>query len=156
MGDNLAFSGIPEVKEENSDNIRKMINELFVHMGLEGEKIHVLRSHRIGIARHNPVRSRDIVAVFDMRASLTKDKLKIEGKVFTINDLDKLPEKVNMASKLDKVTYSSVEQYSQRTKALMIQDNSKAAEIILTRDPMIIKSIGDTIPTTQMWTDNQL
>jgi len=34
----------------------------------------------------------------NIRASLTKDKLKIEGKVFTINDLDKLPEKVNMTS----------------------------------------------------------
>ena len=90
-----------------------------------------------------------------MIASLTSDKLKIEDKVFTIN------EKVNMASKstvntdshvlfhgwasslsnfhrsyftLGKVTYSSVEQYSQRTKALMIQDNSKVPEIMLTRD----------------------
>ena len=119
----------------------------------------------------------------NMRASLAKDKLKIEGKVYTINDLDKLPEKVNMAEKsivttgthvlfhgwasplsnfhrnhftLDKVTYCCVEQYYQRTKALMVQDHSKAAEIMLTRDPMLIKAIGDAMPGTQMWTDGQL
>jgi len=38
----------------------------------------------------------------------------------------------------------------------MIQDNSKAADIMLTCELMIIKSIGDTTPTTQIWTDNQL
>ena len=197
-------------------------------MGIDGENIHVLRCHRIGIAIHNPVRPRDIVAVFDlddtdkhtvlhhtkhlkghdpavyineqfpyetnrrrnilrpimklaknkhMRASLTKDKLTIKGNVFAINDLDKLPEKVNISSNstvtadshvffrgwasplsnfhliyftLDKVTYNSVEQYYQITKAPVIQDNSKAAAIMIIRNPLIIKSIGDTIPTTQV------
>ena len=38
----------------------------------------------------------------------------------------------------------------------MIQDNRKAVEIMLTCDPMIIKFVGGTIPTTHMWTDNQL
>ena len=60
------FSGIPEVKEENSDNTHKKISELFVYMCLEGENLDILRYHRIGIIRHNPVRPRDIVAVFDL------------------------------------------------------------------------------------------
>jgi len=157
MGNHLVFSGIPEVNEESSVHIGKKINELFVFMGLERENIHVLRCHRVDIARQNPVRPRNIVVVLElddqytvlhhakhlkchdtavyinkqfpyeinrrrnilrpiiklakdtnMRASLTKDKLKIEGKVFAINDLDKLPEKVNMSYKSAVTTDSHV------------------------------------------------
>ena len=103
------------------------------------------------------------------KAKLVVDKLLLNGKMYTINDLDKLPQDINPSnlttisqdnitafytrfSKLSNhysctftvkgVKFSSVEQYLMHSKAVMFGDASKASDIMDTPDPSAAKSLG--------------
>ena len=109
---------------------------------------------------------------YRFKARLTVDKLIINGKSYTVDTLDKLPDKIKPALssspskgetqvffskssplsnfyqcnfKVDGVEYNTMEQYLQQAKALYFNDNSTAEQIMATSDPVKQKQLGKTV-----------
>ena len=114
------------------------------------------------------------------RCSLVQDKLRIDGKMYTINDIADIPFTTHdLATKsvdthvlfsgrlspfsnfytrdhlfsLAGVVYCSSEQYYHHQKALHGGMYAIAAEIMDTRDPVTIKHTGDKLPNSAEWSE---
>ncbi len=107
-----------------------------------------------------------------MTASLFPDNLRIDGKFYTVNDLDSLPKDLHPENlpvretnkhvlffgrhtvfgnfhpcqiSVRKTVYSCVEQAFQHQKALAVNDLDTASKIIGTADPVAHKRWGDNV-----------
>lgn len=114
------------------------------------------------------------------RCSLVQDKLRIDGKLYSINDIANIPFNTrDLATKstdshvlfsgrlspfsnfytrdnlfsLAGVVYCSSEQYYHNQKALHGGMYAIAAEVMDTRDPVTIKHTGDKIPDSAEWSE---
>jgi ribA/ribD-fused uncharacterized protein len=112
----------------------------------------------------------------NMRAVLSRDKLVIDGKAYTVDTLDAIPLNIKDTAtittdhhvffngrlspfsnfykcklEIDGSCYSCVEQYFQHAKAVLGKDTLSAGEIMLATDPAEIKRIGRRV-TDSKWT----
>lgn len=119
-----------------------------------------------------------------MNASMSGDRLLINGVWYTSDNLDKIPisstdleaistryteEYVIFHGRMspfsnfrscyftiDGVKYSCVEQYFQKMKAIHVNDHISAAEIMITTDPGKMKSIGYRVKSPKSWDTEKL
>jgi len=114
------------------------------------------------------------------KCSLVQDKIIIEGKSYSVNNLDDLPFDISgIGTKLTEryvlfcgrlspysnfftkpnlftvegIEYCSAEQYFQYHNALSGKDYKAAAEILDTCDPLIIKHAGNKVTPCDDWID---
>ncbi len=115
------------------------------------------------------------------KAQLNVDKLKIEGKTYTVDTLaslpkDLLPENISTKRagkqvlfygrdskfsnfhpctiKSDGTTYNCSEQMYQHRKALAAGDTSAASKILSATDPVEQKRLGENVTVAKTWLDN--
>jgi ribA/ribD-fused uncharacterized protein len=111
-----------------------------------------------------------------MKASLSRDKIIIDGKPYSIDDIGSLPVDTSSISsvttddyvffhgrmsvfsnfcrshfEIDDHYYCCVEQCFQRAKAVNAKEDAIAAEIMLCTDPAQMKRLGDSI-SSSTWT----
>ena len=114
-----------------------------------------------------------------MKATLSRDKLVIDGKFYTVDTLDAIPLNIKDIAtvttdhhvffngrlspfsnfykckfEIDGLTYSCVEQYYQHSKAAHSKDAPSAGEIMLSQDPGEMKRIAKRI-TDSKWSAKQ-
>ena len=114
--------------------------------------------------------------IYKRKASLSQDKLVIDGRVFTVDTISSVPfdtasmdtittdDYVYFNGRLspysnfyrshfvvDDTSYCCVEQYFQRAKSLHYKDQETAAEIMLSTDPGHMKKLGGRISIDYTW-----
>ena len=114
------------------------------------------------------------------KCSLVQDKLMVNGKSFTVNNLDKFPFDISHLGTertdthilfggrlsrfsnfftrkkmltLDGISFCSTEQYYQYSKAMDATNYAVAAEVMNAFDPVTIKHNGNKITVTESWAD---
>ena len=120
----------------------------------------------------------------NMKAVLSRDRLILDGKPYTVDDLDKIPIPLDILQKaciirndhyvfyygrlapysnflacditIDHTKYCCVEQYFQHCKAMHSNEFYKAEEIMMTSNPAIMKAIGGSISAPSSWETMQL
>ena len=117
----------------------------------------------------------------NMRAVLSRDKLIIDGKPYTVDSIDSLPlDTQDIATvttddhtffngrlspfsnfykcnfEIESICFSSVEQYYQHAKAVHSKDSTSAGEIMAISDPGHIKRIGKRIMDTKWSAKKQI